>query len=64
MRTAVWTLTGAMAVFFGAFLLNDVLAARGVFLGGDNLLLWLFERLVRTGGPLEIFTGNWTLIDV
>jgi hypothetical protein len=63
-KTTVWVVTGIFAALVASEVLGDVLVL--YFSGLENLSYlelatdWLVER----GGPFEVFTGNWTLIDV
>jgi hypothetical protein len=45
-------------------LLGDVLVLYFSGLEGLSLLELATDWLVERGGPFEVFTGNWTLIDV
>lgn len=64
MKTTVWI---ACAVF-GAFVASEVLAGAVTYyvpsLDHVSGLSVVTDWLVRTGGPFEVFTGNWSLIDV
>jgi len=56
-RTAAYVLTVLLVVGLGQVGIN-------VFGLNQNVLGWIFDRLVVWPGPFEIFTGEWKLIDV
>ena len=62
-RTAVMVLGGFIALFFGAAIATEYASA--IVPGfAFNLSTWLVESLVEWPGPFELFSGNWSLIDV
>jgi len=56
-KTTVWVVTTIFAVLVATQLFP-------AFTAGSAALDLVSEWLVRAGGPLEVFTGNWSLIDV
>lgn len=63
-RTTLWVLAGVAGL-----LVVDVVATEWLFpwmgiLRDHNLATWLYHLLSTTPGPFQVFTGNWTLIDV
>jgi hypothetical protein len=63
-KTTVWVVTGIFAALVASELLGDVLVLYLSGLEGLSLLELATDWLVERGGPFEVFTGNWTLIDV
>lgn len=63
-KTTVW-ITGIFIgfVFFGN-VANDFLGYYYEFFANQNVVLIVFEWMLDMGGPLEVFSGNWSLIDV
>ncbi len=63
MRTTVIVLTTCFSVVFGGQLLTFYLTE---FVSGFDWYLvdWLARIIVEWPGPLEVFFGNWNLIDV
>jgi hypothetical protein len=63
-KTTVWVLTGALAVVVlgevFAVAMGTTFAAWGEVSVSTEIAKWF----VSAGGPFEVFTGNWTLIDV
>ena len=45
-------------------LIDAAVASYAPGLDGTNLLHSLTGWVMRAGGPLAVFTGNWALIDV
>jgi len=63
-RTTVWVLAGCIVFLItGSFLSQFVFPYFGV-LRHTEVVQWVFHALVSTPGPFQVFTGNWTLIDV
>jgi hypothetical protein len=63
-KTTVWVVTGIFAALVASELLGDVLVLYFSGLEGLSFLELATDWLVERGGPFEVFTGNWTLIDV
>jgi len=63
-RTTAW-ITGILFgfIFFGN-IANDFLGYYYEFFARENVVLIVFEWLLEMGGPLEVFSGSWSLIDV
>ena len=63
-KTTVW-ITGIVIgfVFFGN-VANDFLGYYYEFFARENVVLIVFEWMLDMGGPFEVFSGNWSLIDV
>jgi len=62
-RTTVWIVTAWLTLLIGGSLLVMALGDSSP-LGDVNFADEAVRWLVRAGGPFEVFTGNWTLIDV
>jgi hypothetical protein len=54
MKTSLWVLSAVIAVFVGGMSLLE-------YFGLADAAMQMFWR---AGGPFEVFTGNWALIDV
>ena len=63
-KTTVWVVTGIFAALVASEVLGDVLVLYFSGLEGLSLLELATDWLVERGGPFEVFTGNWALIDV
>jgi hypothetical protein len=63
-KTTVWVVTGIFAALVASEVLGDVLVLYFSGLEGLSFLELATDWLVERGGPFEVFTGNWTLIDV
>jgi hypothetical protein len=63
-RTTVWLLIGVGATLVLSVVLSQWVFPRFGVLHDTNLVAWLIRVLSRTPGPFQVFTGNWTLIDV
>ena len=65
-KTTVWVASSVLALFVFAGLMQEALGLSFPTLGFEQFSFVdaTFEWLVRTGGPFEVFTGNWALIDV
>ncbi|MDH5757977.1 MAG: hypothetical protein OEZ65_00220 [Gemmatimonadota bacterium] len=64
-RTTMWvTGTGILTLFILGLIGNDLLAGQFEVLRGTHILEWALAKLDWVPGPLEIFLGNWRLIDV
>ena len=64
MKTTVWVVSGIFAALVASEVLGDVLVLYFSDLEGLSFLELASDWFVERGGPLEVFTGNWTLIDV
>jgi len=56
-KTTVWVVTAVFGLLVATQLFPGLVS-------GSTALDLATEWLVRAGGPLEVFTGNWSLIDV
>ena len=63
-RTTLWVVGGLLALFVGSALVGDLVAAYVPALSEMSGLDLATRWLVKVGGPLQVFTGNWSLIDV
>ncbi len=63
-RTTIWIVSAVLAVLLGAGLIDTALAYYVPALDNTRLVFSLTGWLLRAGGPLGVFTGNWALIDV
>jgi len=63
-KTTVWVVSGVFALLVASEVLGDVLVLYFSDLEGLSFLELATDWLVEIGGPFEVFTGNWTLIDV
>ena len=63
-KTTIWVVTGIIAFVFLGNIANDFLANYFEFFQRTNIVLASFEWLFQSPGPIEVFTGNWALIDV
>jgi hypothetical protein len=63
-KTTVWFVSGVISFFIVGDILNSALALFIPFFQDVSIVGVVGEWLVRAGGPLGVFTGNWTLIDV
>ena len=63
-KTTVWVVTGVIAFFFVGDLLSRGLAVYVPLFEDVNIAAEVARWFVSAGGPLEVFTGNWALIDV
>jgi len=63
-KTTVWIVSSVIAFFIVGDLLNGALAFYFPFFESFNMVEATANWLIRAGGPFEVFTGNWTLIDV
>jgi len=63
-KTTLWVVGSLIAVIVAGSLLGDVLVFYFPDLRDLSLLQLATDWLVDRGGPLEVFFGNWTLIDV
>jgi len=63
-KTTVWLFTGVAIFVVGGFIVNDMLAYQHEFFQRINVVEEVFNWLWNAPGPLEVFSGNWSLIDV
>jgi hypothetical protein len=63
-RTTVWIVTGVIAFFLVSDLVSSALALVIPYFQDVNIGTEVSGWLFRVGGPFEVFTGNWSLIDV
>src|SRR5688572_20031303 len=63
-KTTVWIVSTVLIFFLVGDLVSGALAYFFPVFDGVNLVSAATSWIVRAGGPLEFFTGNWTLIDV
>ena len=63
-KTTIWISSLALAFFVLGGPLSEFLGLYFDFFDRYNLVELLLEALIESPGPMEIFTGNWTLIDV
>jgi len=63
-KTTVWVLTGVLLALLMGNVLNEVFALYFPVFQRFNMVEATVHWLTHTGGPFEVFTGNWTLIDV
>jgi hypothetical protein len=63
-RTTIWIVSGVIGFIIVGNLANELLADYYEFFQRTNMVLAVFEWLAQTPGPIEVFTGNWSLIDV
>ncbi len=64
MRTTVWLLLGVAAAMGVSVVLSQWVFPYFGILRGTNLLGWVLRVLSSAPGPFQVFSGNWTLIDV
>lgn len=63
-KTTVWVVTGVLAFLIFGNVLNETLAYYFEYFTRVNMVEATFNWLVTAPGPFEVFTGNWSLIDV
>lgn len=63
-KTTLYVVTGAILLFILAGTVPSLLTAIFPSLGTVDFAEALMRALVETPGPLGVFTGNWSLIDV
>lgn len=63
-RTTVWVAGTVFGFFFFGLMANDLLADYFIYFSRVNVVQNVVEWLLTSPGPLEVFTGNWSLIDV
>jgi hypothetical protein len=63
-KTSLWVVSGALAFLVLGTLTTDLLLFRSYLLTDGSLIATVLEWLIQARGPFELFTGNWSLIDV
>jgi hypothetical protein len=63
-KTTVWIISVVIGFFILGNVVTDFLVGYFPVLYRTNLLELALEALIRAPGPLQVFTGNWMLIDV
>ena len=63
-KTTVWIVSSVLLFIIVGLVANQYLATHYEFFARTNLVEVVYEWLMRAPGPFEVFTGNWTLIDV
>jgi len=64
MRTTVWLLIGVAALSLSSVLLSQWVFPRVGVLQHVDVVGWILRALSAAPGPFQVFSGNWTLIDV
>ena len=63
-RTTLWITGTALALLVLGLVANDVLASYFDVFERTNVVETVMDWIVGAGGPFEVFTGSWALIDV
>ena len=63
-RTTLWVSGVTFGFIFFGIIANDVLANYVDFFSRVNVVEEVYEWIIHAPGPFEVFTGNWSLIDV
>jgi len=63
-KTTVWIVASIVGFTFLGSMANDFLAMYFDYFARVHVVGEFYEWLVTTQGPLEVFSGNWSLIDV
>ena len=63
-KTTVWVVSGVLGLTFLGLMANDFLALYYEFFARVHVVEQFYSWLMQTPGPLEVFSGNWALIDV
>ena len=63
-KTTVWIVSSVIGFTFLGAIANDFLAMYFEYFARVHVVAEFYEWLARTPGPLEVFAGNWALIDV
>jgi len=63
-KTTVYIVSGVIALFVIGGNSTEFLANYFVTFDSVSFLQWFTDLLVNAPGPLEGFSGSWTLIDV
>ena len=63
-KTTVWIVSCVIGFTFLGAIANDFLAMYYEFFARVHVVGEFYQWLAQTPGPLEVFTGNWALIDV
>lgn len=63
-KTTVWVVGSMIAFVTFGLIANDVLAESMIYFQRVNVVQTVIEWLATGPGPFEVFSGNWSLIDV
>lgn len=63
-RTTLWVVGAVLAFIVFGSIANDLLAQHFVFFNRFHVVETVAEWMAYAPGPLEVFTGSWSLIDV
>ena len=63
-KTTLWVIGAVFGFIFFGLVVNDLLAPYIAYFDQVNVLEAVGEWLLTTPGPLEVFSGSWSLIDV
>jgi hypothetical protein len=63
-RTTLWITGTALTLLVLGLVANDVLVSSFPVLERVNVVEAVMDWMVGAGGPFEVFTGSWALIDV
>jgi hypothetical protein len=63
-KTSVWIVGGSLGLILAGIIGSDLLILRYGVLDQTDLVGRALTWLLNAPGPLEVFTGNWSLIDV
>jgi hypothetical protein len=63
-RTTLWLVGGVIGFVVIGTIGNDVLGAYFVYFQQMHVVQSVFEWVMSGPGPFEVFSGNWSLIDV
>lgn len=64
MKTTLWICTAVLVFVVGGNIATGVLGEYYLFFAQTNVVEVVASWLMNAQGPFEVFTGNWTLIDV
>lgn len=63
-KTAVWVVSLALTFLIVGTIGSDLLVTRYPQMTDAGIVETVMNWLMHAGGPFEVFTGNWSLIDV
>jgi hypothetical protein len=63
-KTTLWIVGGVSAFVVIGLMSSGIVAARFETLGGTDVVDAVMRWLTEGSGPMRVFTGNWSLIDV
>ena len=63
-RTTAWVVGSCLGFMFFGLIANDVLSTYFVYFEQVVVVEEIINWLMHAPGPFEVFTGNWSLIDV